>query len=76
MCPSCEAGAFRLEEGAHAFMVGALGSPLANAPAAEPRALAQADRAIRETAEHHAGVRLASLADRVASAAMSDELGS
>ncbi len=68
VCPSCEAGAFRLGEPAHTFMVAALGRPLADAPAADPRALAQADRAIRETAEHHATVRLASLSDRVASA--------
>lgn len=68
VCPACEAGSFRLDESAHAFLVAALGRPLADAPAADPRALAQADRAIRETAEHHAGVRLASLADRVASA--------
>ena len=67
VCPGCEAGAFRLEQDAHAFMVGALGRSLADAPPAPRRALAQADRAIRETAEHHAGVRLASLADRVAS---------
>ncbi len=39
-------------------MVGAVGRPLAQAPAAEPRALAQADRAIAETLEHHAHVRL------------------
>lgn len=69
VCPACEAGAFRLGQAAHAFLVGALGSPLAEAPQAERAALAQADRAVRETAEHHAGVRLASLTDRVASAA-------
>ena len=73
VCPACEAGSFRLDEGAHAFLVAALGSPLADAPAAEPRALAQADRAVRETAEHHAGVRLASLSDRVASGRMSSD---
>jgi DNA repair protein RecO (recombination protein O) len=69
VCTACEAGSFRLDESAHAFLVQALGSPLAQAPAAGQRALAQADRAIRETAEHHASVRLASLADRVASPA-------
>ena len=36
----------------------ALGSPLAQAPGASPRALRQAERAIAETAEHHAHVRL------------------
>ncbi len=60
-CPGCEAGAFRLDEPAHAFLVAALGRPLAEAPSAEGRALAQADRAVRETAEHHAGVRLGAL---------------
>jgi DNA repair protein RecO (recombination protein O) len=68
VCPACEAGAFRLDEPSHAFLVGSLALPLAQAPAAAPAALRQADRAVRETAEHHAGVRLASLSDRVASA--------
>ncbi|HET9073803.1 MAG TPA: DNA repair protein RecO [Solirubrobacteraceae bacterium] len=58
VCSACEAGAFALSEEAYAFMVEALGRPLARAPQAEPRALAQAERAIRETAEHHANVRL------------------
>jgi DNA repair protein RecO (recombination protein O) len=69
VCTACEAGSFRLDEAAHAFLVGALGSPLAEAPDAGRAALAQADRAVRETAEHHAGVRLASLTDRVPSPA-------
>jgi DNA repair protein RecO (recombination protein O) len=68
VCPACEAGSFRLDQAAHTFLVGALGSPLAEAPEADRAALAQADRAVRETAEHHAGVRLASLTERVASA--------
>src|SRR3954471_22824049 len=55
VCPSCEAGAFRMDQAAHAFLVEALGRPLARAPEAASGALAQADRAIRETAEHHAG---------------------
>jgi DNA repair protein RecO (recombination protein O) len=58
VCAACEAGSFPLGEPAHAFMVAALGSALADAPAAEPRALAQAERAILATLEHHAGVRL------------------
>ncbi len=58
VCPSCEAGSFRLDEAAHTFLVEALGKPLAQAPVAGDRALAQADRAVRETAEHHAGIRL------------------
>jgi DNA repair protein RecO (recombination protein O) len=58
VCPACEAGSFRLDQAAHDFLVGALGQPLAQMPAAAAGAVAQADRAVRETAEHHAGVRL------------------
>ena len=58
MCASCEAGSFPLGAEAHDFLVGALANPLAEAPAADDRALAQADRAIAETLEHHAHVRL------------------
>lgn len=60
VCGACEASGFALERQAHEFMTGALGSPLAAAPAAGERALRQADRAIRETVEHHANVRLRS----------------
>lgn len=62
VCPSCEAGAFALGQPAHEFLVNAMGRPLAEAPDAPPQALAQAERAIRETAEHHAGVRLGHVA--------------
>ena len=58
VCGSCEAGGFALDQEAHAFMVAALGQPLAQAPGAPPRALRQAERAIAETAEHHAPLRL------------------
>ncbi len=58
VCAACQGGSLPLGEAAHAFMTGALGAPLAAAPAADERALAQAERAIGETAEHHAGVRL------------------
>jgi DNA repair protein RecO (recombination protein O) len=58
VCSACEASAFPLEQAAHDFLVGALGSPLAEAPDATQRALAQAERAISETLEHHANVRL------------------
>ena len=58
MCGACEAGAFPLDEEAHRFMVEALGRPLAQVPRAPERALRQAERAIVETAEHHAGVQL------------------
>ena len=58
VCGACEANAFPLAEDAHAFMVAALGRPLAEAPDADPRALAQAERAILDTLEHHAHLRL------------------
>jgi DNA repair protein RecO (recombination protein O) len=58
VCGACEASAFTLDEGAHAFMVAALARPLAEAPEAEPRALNQAERAIIDTLEHHANLRL------------------
>jgi DNA repair protein RecO (recombination protein O) len=58
VCTACEAGSFPLHEEAHAFLVEALGTPLAQTPKADERALRQADRAIADTVEHHAGVRL------------------
>jgi DNA repair protein RecO (recombination protein O) len=58
VCSSCEAAAFPLGQESHQFLVGALGRPLAQAPDASALALAQAERAITETAEHHAHVRL------------------
>jgi DNA repair protein RecO (recombination protein O) len=58
VCSSCESASFPLGEEAYAFMVAALGQPLAEAPDASARALQMVERAIRETAEHHAQVRL------------------
>jgi DNA repair protein RecO (recombination protein O) len=58
VCGSCEGGAFPLAEESYRFLVGALGAPLARAPDASQLALRQAERAISETAEHHAHVRL------------------
>ena len=58
VCAACEAGAFPLAEEAHVFLAEALALPLARTPAASPRALRQAERAIAETVEHHAHVRL------------------
>jgi DNA repair protein RecO (recombination protein O) len=58
VCGSCEASAFALDEEAYRFLVAALGVPLAEAPDASERSLRQAERAITETAEHHAHVRL------------------
>jgi DNA repair protein RecO (recombination protein O) len=60
VCNSCEGSGFALGEEAHEFMTGALGSSLADAPHAGDLALRQADRAIAETLEHHAHVRLRS----------------
>jgi len=62
VCPSCEAGSFPLSEEAHSFMVAAIGSPLAEVPEAEERALRQVERAVGETLEHHAHVQLRSAA--------------
>jgi DNA repair protein RecO (recombination protein O) len=64
VCPACEAGSFALDEEAHAFLVEALGQPLAQTPAAGERALRQAERAIAQTVEHHAGIRLREAAAR------------
>lgn len=58
VCNACEAGGFPLSEESYRFLVGALGRPLAQAPDASERALRQAERAIIETAAHHAHVRL------------------
>jgi len=58
VCSSCEAAAFPLDEECYRFLLGALGRSLADAPDASERALRQAERAITETAEHHAHVRL------------------
>ena len=58
VCEACEASAFPLDEGAHAFMVEALGRPLAQTPDLELRALRQVERAVTDLAEHHGHVRL------------------
>jgi DNA repair protein RecO (recombination protein O) len=62
VCASCEAGSFPLSVEAHRFMVGAVGSPLSEAPAAEEPALRQAERAVGEILEHHAHIQLRSAA--------------
>jgi DNA repair protein RecO (recombination protein O) len=58
VCPGCEAGSFPLGADSHTFLVDALARPLAEFPTAPDRALMQVDRAIGETLEHHAHVRL------------------
>ena len=64
VCSACEAGSFPLDEEAHVFLVGAMGRALAETPPGSPRALRQAERAIADTVEHHAGVRLRQAAAR------------
>jgi len=58
VCSACEAGSFPMAADAHAFLTDALGAALAQAPAAPDRALRQAERALSETVEYHAGIRL------------------
>jgi DNA repair protein RecO (recombination protein O) len=58
VCSSCEAAAFPVDEECYQFLVAILGRSLADAPDVSERALRQAERAISETAEHHAHVRL------------------
>jgi DNA repair protein RecO (recombination protein O) len=58
VCGACEASSFPLEPDAYRFMTEALGLPLADAPIAPEQALSQVERAISETLEHHAHVRL------------------
>ncbi|HZE05204.1 MAG TPA: DNA repair protein RecO [Solirubrobacteraceae bacterium] len=58
VCSACEAGSFSLTEEAYRFLLAALGSPLAQAPDGSELALRQVERAIGDTAEHHAHVRL------------------
>jgi DNA repair protein RecO (recombination protein O) len=58
VCAGCEAGSFPLGAEAHGFLVQAIARPLADVPGAPERALSQVDRAIAETMEYHAHVRL------------------
>jgi DNA repair protein RecO (recombination protein O) len=58
VCGACEAAAFSLSEDAYGFLVSALGSPLAQAPKGTELTLRQVERAIGDTAEYHAQVRL------------------
>jgi DNA repair protein RecO (recombination protein O) len=63
ICAECPAsGGFALDGAALSFMASALGSPLKDAPSAAPQTLAQVDRSVGETLEHHAHVRLRSVA--------------
>jgi DNA repair protein RecO (recombination protein O) len=58
VCGACEAASFPLDPHAYRFMTDALGLPLAEAPDASDQSLGQVERAIAETLEHHAHVRL------------------
>ena len=58
VCAACEAASFPLGEDAYRFMAEALGRPLEEAPDAPEPALAQVERAISATLEHHAHMRL------------------
>jgi DNA repair protein RecO (recombination protein O) len=58
VCEACQGSAFALGAESYHFLVSAIGRPLAQAPEASEPALRQAERAIGETAEHHAHVRL------------------
>jgi DNA repair protein RecO (recombination protein O) len=64
VCGACEAGSFPLSEHAHGFMTEALGRALTETPNAPERALGQVERAISETLEHHAHLRLMPVAGR------------
>jgi DNA repair protein RecO (recombination protein O) len=58
VCGACEAGSFPLGEDAYEFMRHAIACSLAEAPVAPDPALAQVERAIAVTLEHHAHMRL------------------
>jgi DNA repair protein RecO (recombination protein O) len=58
VCEACEAGSFAFGAQAHDFMLAALARPLEQAPPGGGAALAQVERAIAATLEHHAHVRL------------------
>jgi DNA repair protein RecO (recombination protein O) len=63
ICHDCGAGdGFTLDPPARAFMLGALASPLKDAPSASGSTLTQVERAVSGTVEYHAHVRLRSVA--------------
>ena len=64
VCGACEAASFPLDEAAYGFMTEALGRSLTEIPAASAPALGQVERAIAETLEHHANLRLMPAAAR------------
>jgi DNA repair protein RecO (recombination protein O) len=58
VCGACEAGSFALGEEAYTFMTEAMALPLHESPRAGEGALAQVERAVAGTLEHHAHLRL------------------
>jgi DNA repair protein RecO (recombination protein O) len=58
VCGACEAASFPLHEAAYGFMTEALARSLTQTPDAIDPALGQVERAISETLEHHAHLRL------------------
>jgi DNA repair protein RecO (recombination protein O) len=58
VCEACEAASFALSEDAYGFMTQALARPLSEVPGAPVPVLGQVERAISETLEHHAHLRL------------------
>jgi DNA repair protein RecO (recombination protein O) len=64
VCGACEAASFPLGEAAYNFMTEALGRSLSEIPDAPDPALGQVERAISETLEHHAHLRLMPAAAR------------
>lgn len=66
VCPTCEAGSFPFSQEAHTFMVESIGRPMSEGPSASEAAVRQAGRAIGETLEHHAHVRLPRPEERMA----------
>ena len=64
VCTNCRGDAFPLGSEALSWMALALGSPLSAAPDAGEVALRQAERAVNETVEFHANVRLRPAAAR------------
>lgn len=58
VCASCQRSAPTIEPAAIAFMIAALGRPLAQAPTVDQRPGRQAARAIEDLARHHLGVEL------------------
>jgi DNA repair protein RecO (recombination protein O) len=58
VCARCQRGAWPIDPATLAFMIEALGRPLAAAPDLDPRPAQQVRRAIVELAQHHLGVEL------------------